>query len=124
MPRKSNIEARYKHCGICSQLADEEYAFQRGVRLSKYGREEQNTYLPPPAKRLQVVRVILPGSRSLQLQQCPECKTYYLYRTDYEFLTLEPKKRRLKIGSGLHWNEMHASACNSWSYSTYFLSVL
>ena len=26
------------------------------------------------------------SSRKLQLQQCPQCATYYLYRTDYEFL--------------------------------------
>lgn len=26
------------------------------------------------------------GDRALQLQQCPECRAYYLYRTDYEFL--------------------------------------
>ena len=25
-------------------------------------------------------------SRALQLKQCPECGTYYLYRTDYEYL--------------------------------------
>jgi hypothetical protein len=37
--------------------------------------------------RLKVVRDFQPyGSRKLQLQQCPECGTYYLYRTDYEFL--------------------------------------
>lgn len=25
-------------------------------------------------------------SRKLHLQQCPECKTCYLYQTDYEYL--------------------------------------
>ncbi len=26
------------------------------------------------------------GSRKLQLQQCPECGCYNLYRSDYEYL--------------------------------------
>lgn len=35
-----------------------------------------------------MVRDLTPGARSreLQLRQCPECRTYYLYRTDYEYL--------------------------------------
>ena len=68
-------------CQVCSSLSDEEYACQ------KYGWEENNTYLPAAAGHLQVVLDLHPyGSRKLQLQQCPECGTYYLYRTDYEYL--------------------------------------
>lgn len=68
-------------CQVCSSLADEEVAYQ------KYGWEENNTYLPAAAGHLQVVLDLQPyGSRKLQLQQCPECGTYYLYRTDYEYL--------------------------------------
>jgi hypothetical protein len=81
MPRNSNKDAPYTHCSICSQLADYESAYQ------KYGHEQENTYLPAAANSLQVVRDFKPyGSRKLQLQQCPQCATYYLYRTDYEFL--------------------------------------
>jgi hypothetical protein len=81
MPHNSNKDASYMHCSICSQLADNESAYQ------KYGHAEGNTYLPIAADSLQVVRDFKPyGSRKLQLQQCPQCATYYLYRTDYEFL--------------------------------------
>ena len=70
-----------RNCSICSGLSDSESAFQ------KYGREEDNTYLPTAAGLLTVVRDIKPNSsRKLQLQQCPECGTYYLYKSDYEYL--------------------------------------
>ncbi len=71
----------YTKCSICSRLADVESAFQ------KYGWEEDNTYLPAAAGKLMLVKDFKPySSRKLQLQQCPQCKTYYLYETDYEFL--------------------------------------
>ncbi|MBN2147588.1 MAG: hypothetical protein JW726_09375 [Anaerolineales bacterium] len=70
-----------KQCKVCASLADEEYAYQ------KFGWEEQNSYLPVAASKLNVVRDFRPySSRKLQLQQCPECGAYYLYRTDYEYL--------------------------------------
>jgi len=81
MPRQSSKDRPRTQCSICSQLADYESADQ------KYGHEEENTYLPAAAQSLKIVRDFQPyGSRKLQLQQCPECQTYYLYRTDYEFL--------------------------------------
>jgi hypothetical protein len=81
MTDPSPNDAPHLACQICSQLADEEWASQ------KYGWEEGNTYLPATVHRLQVVRDFKPySSRMLQLQQCPQCATYYLYRTDYEFL--------------------------------------
>ena len=81
MPPHSNKAARYMDCSVCSALADNESAYQ------KYGHAEENTYLPAAAGSLQVVKDFKPyGSRKLQLQQCPQCATYYLYRTDYEFL--------------------------------------
>jgi hypothetical protein len=53
----------------------------------KYGWEENNTYLPAAAGKLTVVKDLKPNSsRKLQVQQCPECGTYYLYRSDYEYL--------------------------------------
>ena len=77
----SNKAAAYMDCSVCSSLADYESAYQ------KYGHTEGNTYLPAAANNLQVVRDFKPyDSRKLQLQQCPQCATYYLYRTDYEFL--------------------------------------
>ena len=81
MTPHSNKDAPYIHCSMCSSLADYESGYQ------KYGHAEGNTYLPAAADSLQVVRDFKPyGSRKLQLQQCPQCATYYLYRTDYEFL--------------------------------------
>lgn len=69
------------HCAICSTLA----AYHHGSQ--KYGWPENDTSLPPSASQLTIVRDYSPpGCRELQLQQCPECRTYYLYRTDYEFL--------------------------------------
>jgi len=77
----TNQTAPYAHCSICSQLAAEESASQ------KYGWEEHNTYLPDAANSLIVVKDFKPhSSRKLQLQQCPECQTFYLYKTDYEYL--------------------------------------
>src|SRR5262245_46978905 len=70
-----------EHCGICSYLADQEMAFQ------KHGHEADNSYLPAAAGGLIVVKDFKPySSRQLQLKRCPECGTYYLYQTDYEFL--------------------------------------
>ncbi len=70
-----------KPCATCSSLQDQEYAYQ------KYGWEENDTYLPAAASLLIVVRDFQPySSRALQLQQCPECGTYYLYQSDYEYL--------------------------------------
>ena len=71
----------HTHCQTCSSLADEQAAYQ------KYGWEENDTHLPTAAGRLKVVKDFAPySSRKRQLQQCPDCGTYYLYRTDYEYL--------------------------------------
>jgi hypothetical protein len=72
----------YKHCKTCSSLSNEEYAFQ------KYGWEQNIAYMSEGAGQLIDVKDLKPGNtdRRLVLQQCPECKTYYLYRTDYEYL--------------------------------------
>jgi hypothetical protein len=68
-------------CSICSQLADKEFGYQ------KYGWEDDDKYLPTAASSLKIIIDFKPyASRKLQLQQCPECRTYYLYRTDYEYL--------------------------------------
>jgi hypothetical protein len=81
MPDNHGKAAPQVQCGICSRLKDEEYAFQ------KYGAEEYNTYLPAVAGDLKVVRDFHPlASRKLQIRQCPGCCTYYLYRSDYEYV--------------------------------------
>jgi tetratricopeptide (TPR) repeat protein len=68
-------------CSLCGTLLGEEYAFQ------KNGWPDNNTFLPSAANQLTILRDFRPhDSRLLQLRQCPECHTYYLYRTDYEFL--------------------------------------
>lgn len=68
-------------CFICSQLGDQETAYQ------KFGWEETNTVLPAAANALTVKRDFKPySSRKLQLRRCPECGGYYLYSSDYEYL--------------------------------------
>lgn len=81
MPDTFPPDAPHRQCNLCSQLDDEEYALQ------KYGWEEDNTYLPGAASQLALVKDLRPhGGRALHLKQCPQCGTYYLYRTDYEYL--------------------------------------
>jgi hypothetical protein len=70
-------EARHLTCSLCSQLRDREHA------LEHVGGDEDDTHLPEAANRLEVIREIHP---SLQVNRCPECGTYYLYRSIYEFL--------------------------------------
>lgn len=66
---------------MCGQLLNEEYAFQ------KYGWPQADTYLPAASGQLKIIKDFRPyNSRKLQLRQCSGCETYYLYRTDYEFL--------------------------------------
>lgn len=73
--------ARYQGCGICSQLA----GYERGLQVA--GREEQGTFVPAAADSLKIRRDLKRrGCRVMQIQQCPECETYYLYKTDYEYL--------------------------------------
>ncbi len=69
-------------CPICSQLGDESYGYQ------KYGWEEHDIDLPDACKHLVLVKDLRTShsERELQLLQCPQCGTYYLYRTDYEYL--------------------------------------
>jgi hypothetical protein len=72
---------RLPPCTICPTLADQARAAQ------KFGWEEHNTHLPAAVGRLKVVNDYRPySSRKLQLRRCPECGTYYLYRSDYEYL--------------------------------------
>jgi hypothetical protein len=70
-------EPRHLKCSTCSPLHDRESAIE-------YVHEpENNTPFPEGGNKLKVVRDI---RSDLQLRQCPECGTYYLYHTHYEFL--------------------------------------
>jgi hypothetical protein len=80
MPEQQQSTTDFVQCSICGQLADEESAYQ------KYGSEINNSSLPASASRLVLVKDFSScGSRRMQLERCPECGTYYLYRTDYEY---------------------------------------
>jgi Domain of unknown function (DUF3601) len=77
--------SRHTECSICRTIGDREYALQVG------GRPDECTYLPAAVENLRLVRELPestesdePGSR--YLQECPECRTYYLYRTTYEYI--------------------------------------
>ena len=81
MTNDSNTDARHGHCSICSQLRDHEFGRQT------HGRPEEDTFLPDAARHLKNVRELKPGSvRYTWLRRCPECATYYLHRTGYEYL--------------------------------------
>lgn len=81
MPDNQTDSASSEPCRSCASLSPKEYATQ------KYGWPEDDTFLPDAANHLIVVRDFRPyDSRKLQLRQCPTCGTYYLYRTDYEYL--------------------------------------
>jgi hypothetical protein len=72
---------RHLTCGTCGSLPDEDYGFQ------KNGWPADDTHLEPAASKLELVKDLDPhGGRTRHLQRCPECGTYYFYRTDYEFL--------------------------------------
>lgn len=72
----------HHRCSICSQLAAYECGFQNAAA------EEDDTFLPAAADNLELARDLRPGrgSRQQLLKRCPECGTWYLYETDYEFL--------------------------------------
>jgi hypothetical protein len=64
-------------CTICSQLSDHEHAFRKG------GHEDKDTYLPAATNALELVKEV---DRSQRLMRCPQCETYYLYESIYEYL--------------------------------------
>lgn len=81
MTAQSNKDARHEHCPICSQLR----GYERGLQV--HGREEQDTFLPDAAERLKFARTLKArGCRVIQLSRCPQCETYYLFKSDYEYL--------------------------------------
>lgn len=74
-------ETDYRQCSICSQLADHERGFQ------KLGQKDEDTYLPPAASLLKVLKDINTKSGAPhEIWRCPECTSCYLYRFEHEFL--------------------------------------
>lgn len=67
----------YDNCRICSNLKD----FQRGDQ--KIGKEAEDTFLPPAADELKTIKTV---TRRREVKRCPECATFYLYETEYDFL--------------------------------------
>ncbi len=81
IPSENSKTQNLAFCAVCSQLKEAEYASQ------KYGWPENDTFLPAASTSLVEVRELKPvDSRTLHLWQCPHCGTYYLYKTDYEYL--------------------------------------
>jgi hypothetical protein len=76
----SALPGRHLKCSTCSQLGDRENAVEHVLG------DEDDTRLPEAANKLEVVREIPPGPGNLRLLRCPQCGTYYLWRTTYEFL--------------------------------------
>lgn len=81
-------------CGTCATLRDYERAFQKG------GHEGEDTCLPLASLRLTPVRDITSFAK---LYRCPECGTFYLLKSYYEFLVSGSEEEqvlyRLKIES-------------------------
>ena len=71
-------QPRHLKCNICSQLRDRESA------IEYVHQPEENTPFPEAGNKLKVVRDI---HSDLDLRQCPECGTYYLYHSVYEYLS-------------------------------------
>jgi hypothetical protein len=70
MTNDSNNAAGHKHCSICSQLKDYEYALQT------HGRPDEDTFIPKIAEKLKNIIELKTGSdRYTLLRQCPECAT-------------------------------------------------
>ena len=68
-------------CSICAQLSD----YHRGYQVR--GSEKYDTFLPAAAASLKTVKELKPGDeRRLDIQRCPECGTFYLFKTNFEFL--------------------------------------
>lgn len=75
-------EAPRTQCDVCSSLSESEFGF------SKYGWPDHGVDLPDAAAALVLVKDLKPlSNRSMQLWKCPGCGAWFLYRTDYEYLT-------------------------------------
>ena len=70
-------------CDVCSSLSESEYGY------SKYGWLDHAINLPDAFGSLVMVKNLKPlsGDRQLLLYRCPGCGAWFLYRSDYEYLT-------------------------------------
>jgi hypothetical protein len=71
------IKPKHLACSICSLLRDVETAYEHVQS------PEDDVDFPEAVKHLKTVRDI---SNSKSLMQCPQCGTYYFYKSSYEFL--------------------------------------
>jgi len=81
-------------CPVCSGLREVETASQ------KYGSNYPDTSLPEAARLLELVFDFKPGSeRARQLRRCPQCGTFYLYESDYEYFAFgsEDEQRLVRL---------------------------
>jgi hypothetical protein len=68
-------------CGVCEELGEVEMGSQKG------GWPDQSTFIPVAMDRLEeVVDLGTDGSRLHRLLRCPECRRFFRYDTDYEFI--------------------------------------
>ena len=72
-------QPRHCQCSICLHLDDYEFAVQT------MGGRPDDTFLPEAAEKLEVEHDIRSGHPGLRLKRCPECGTFYLYHSIYEF---------------------------------------
>jgi hypothetical protein len=70
----------HEQCTLCGALSNREVAYYKAGKL------EKDSGIPPAAANLVVIQDTSTGSRLKQVKQCPQCKTYYRFWTDYEFL--------------------------------------
>ena len=69
---KTSSNMQYKSCGLCSKLED------------KVTAPKQNG-LPSGAEKLNIIVDLKPfDDKKVQIRQCPECRTYYIYRLIHE----------------------------------------
>lgn len=82
MSTQNGFSHTLENCAICTQIGP----YSRGLQCG--GREEEDSFLPEAGEKLVLIRDLKPwsGTRQLVVRQCPECGTYYLYKTDYEYL--------------------------------------
>lgn len=73
--------AKPAKCSICGDLGD----CHRG--LQTVGRESEDTFLPEAAEKLKRIKDVDVGrGRPSTLLQCPECGSWFLFKTTYEYL--------------------------------------
>lgn len=73
-------EEPLKNCTTCETLGNYKSGF------SKYGWPENDIPLPPAKNALKEIVSDIVSARGDTLYQCPECRSYFHYNLDYEYL--------------------------------------